>query len=236
MAVSFACRALDSSAKVVMQRNANPYRVEECRALGAEIVLTPDVHSAFDEVRRTEAEEGRAFIHPFEGYATALGTATVTWELHQQVADLDAVVVPIGGGGLCTGVMLATKLMLPDCLVFGVEPEGADSMHRSFAAGQPQGIDEVRTIADGLGAPRAEPYSFGLCRRFVDQLVRIDDQQIRQAMRLLCDEMKLVVEPAGAATAAALCGPLSDRLSGWRVGLIVCGSNIDPETFHRLIS
>lgn len=109
-------------------------------------------------------------------------------------------------------------------------------MHRSFAAGKPQGIDEVRTIADSLGAPHAEPYSFGLCRRFVDQLVLIDDQQIRQAMRLLYDEMKLVVEPAGAAATAALCGPLSDRLSGKRVGLIVCGSNIDPETFHRFIS
>jgi threonine dehydratase len=156
--------------------------------------------------------------------------------LHQQVVDLDAVVVPIGGGGLCAGVALATKLMCPDCLVLGVEPEGADSMHRSFAAGQPQGIDEVRTIADSLGAPHAEPYSFGLCHRFVDQLVLIDDQQIRQAMRLLYDEMKLVVEPAGAAATAALCGPLSDRLSGKRVGLIVCGSNIDPETFHRFIS
>jgi threonine dehydratase len=236
MAVSFACRSLGSSAKVVMPRNANPYRVEECRALGAEVVLVPDVHSAFDEVRRIEAEEGRAFIHPFEGYRTALGTATVGWELHGQVTDLDAVVVPIGGGGLCAGVALATKLMRPECLVLGVEPEGADSMHRSFAAGQPEGIDEVRTIADSLGAPHAEPYSFGLCRRFVDQLVLIDDQQIRQAMRLLYDEMKLVVEPAGAAATAALCGPLSDRLSGKRVGLIVCGSNIDPETFHRFIS
>ena len=236
MAVSFACRALGSSAKVVMPRNANPYRVEECKALDAEIVLVPDVHSAFEEVRRIEAEEGRSFIHPFEGYVTALGTATVGWELHQQVADLDAVVVPIGGGGLCAGVALATKLMRPDCRVIGVEPEGADSMHRSFAAGRPQGIEEVRTIADSLGAPHAEPYSFGLCHHFVDELVMIDDQQLRQAMRLLYDEMKLAVEPAGAAATAALCGPLSDRLSGRKVGLIVCGSNIDPDTFHQFIS
>jgi threonine dehydratase len=236
MAVSFACRALGTSAKVVMPSNANPYRVEECEALGAEIVLVPDVHRAFDEVRRIEAEEERAFIHPFEGYLTALGTATVGWELHQQVAALDAVVVPIGGGGLCAGVALATKLMQPECRVIGVEPKGADSMHRSFAAGRPQGIEEIKTIADSLGAPRAEPYSFGLCRRFVDQLVLVDDQQLRQAMRLLYDEMKLVVEPAGAAATAALCGPLASLLSGQRVGLIVCGSNIDPDTFHRLIS
>ena len=236
MAVSFACRALGSSAKVVMPRNANPYRVHECKALDAEVVLVPDVHSAFDEVRRIEAEEGRTFIHPFEGYVTALGTATVAWELHQQVANLDAVVVPIGGGGLCAGVALATKLIRPDCQVFGVEPEGADSMHRSLAAGRPQGIEEVRTIADSLGAPHAEPYSFGLCQRFVDELVLIDDRQLRQAMRLLYDEMKLVVEPAGAAATAALCGPLKDHLAGKRVALIVCGSNIDPDTFHQLIS
>ncbi len=236
MALSFACRSLGSTAKVVMPRNANPYRVEECRELGAEVELVPDVHAAFDEVRRIEAEEGRAFVHPFEGPRTALGTATVAWELHRQVADLDAVVVPIGGGGLCAGVALATKLMRPDCLVLGVEPQGADSMHRSFAAGKPQGIDEVRTIADSLGAPRAEPYSFGLCHRFVDDLVLVDDRQIRRAMRLLYDEMKLVVEPAGAAATAALCGPLADRLSGKRVGVIVCGSNVDPETFHRLIT
>ena len=235
MAVSFACRALGSSAKVVMPSNANPYRVEECKALGAEVVLVPDVHTAFDEVRQIEAEEGRSFIHPFEGYVTALGTATLGWELHQQVEDLDAVVVPIGGGGLCAGVALSTKLMRPDCQVIGVEPEGADSMHRSFAAGRPQGIEKVRTIADSLGAPHAEPYSFGLCHRFVDELVLIDDQQLCQAMRLLYDEMKLVVEPAGAAATAALCGPLSESLSGKRVGLIVCGSNIDPDTFHRLI-
>jgi threonine dehydratase len=236
MAVSFACRTLDSSAKVVMPRNANPYRVEECKALGAEVVLVPDVHHAFAEVRRIEAEEGRTFIHPFEGYRTALGTATLAWELHRQVTDLDAVVVPIGGGGLCAGVALATKLMRPDCLVLGVEPEGADSMHRSFAAGQPQAIDEVKTIADSLGAPHAEPYSFGLCRRYVDDLVLVDDAQLRRAMRLLYDEMKLVVEPAGAAATAALCGPLAKRLAGKRVGLIVCGSNIDPETFLQLIS
>ena len=236
MAVSFACRALGSSAKVVMPSNANPYRVDECRALGTEIVLVPDVHSAFEEVCRIEAEEERSFIHPFEGFVTSIGTATVGWELHQQVDDLDAVVVPIGGGGLCAGVALATKLMRPDCQVIGVEPEGADSMHRSFAAGRPQGIEKVETIADSLGAPHAEPYSFGLCNRFVDELVLIDDQQLRRAMRLLYDEMKLVAEPAGAAATAALCGPLSDRLSGKRVGLIVCGSNIDPDTFHRFIS
>ncbi len=117
--------------------------------------------------------------------------------------------------------------------MFGVEPRGADSMHRSFVAGTPQAIDKVATIADSLGAPHAAPYSFGLCRRFVDEVVLIDDDAIRGAMALLFREMKLAVEPAGAAATAALCGPLRERLAGRRVGLIVCGSNIDLASFAR---
>jgi threonine dehydratase len=104
-------------------------------------------------------------------------------------------------------------------------------MHRSFAAGTPQAIDHVRTIADSLGAPHAAPYSFGLCRRYVDDLVRVDDDALRRAMRLLFASAKLAVEPAGAAATAALCGPLRDRLRGQRVGVIVCGANIDAATF-----
>jgi threonine dehydratase len=121
--------------------------------------------------------------------------------------------------------------MQPQCQVFGVEPEGADSMHRSFAAGKPASIDKVRTIADSLGAPHAASYSFALCQRYVDELVLISDDQIRQAMALLFQSVKLAVEPAGAAATAALCGPLRERLRGQRVGLIVCGANIDIETF-----
>jgi threonine dehydratase len=112
-----------------------------------------------------------------------------------------------------------------------VEPEGADSMHRSFASGKPEAIDKVKTIADSLGAPHAAPYSFALCRRYVDELVLVDDPSLRRAMALLFSGAKLAVEPAGAAATAALCGPLRDRLEGKRVGLIVCGSNIDVAGF-----
>ena len=199
------------------------------------IVSVGDVHEAFSEVRRIESEEGRAFIHPFEGRTTITGTATLGSEWASQIPDLDAVIVPIGGGGLCAGVALAIKELQPSCLVFGVEPEGADTMHRSFAAGRPQAIDEVRTIADSLGAPHAEPYSFALCRRYVDDLVKVDDDEICSAMELLFDEMKLAIEPAGAAATAALRGPLRERLRGRRVGLLVCGSNIDAVTFSRYI-
>jgi threonine dehydratase len=128
-------------------------------------------------------------------------------------------------------VACAVKQMSPGTAVYVVEPEGADTMARSFAAGSPQSIDAVRTIADSLGAPRCEPYSFALNRRFVDDVVLVSDDQIREAMRLTFRAAKLVVEPAGAASLAALMYPLRQRLEGQRVGIVVCGANIDAATF-----
>jgi threonine dehydratase len=231
MAVAYAARALGTTAKVVMPRTASAFRVERSRALGAEVELCDDVHVAFERVKQIEREEGRAFVHPFEGPLTALGTATLGLELVSQAPDMDAVIVPIGGGGLAAGVAAAVKLASPRTLVLGVEPAGADTMRRSLDAGSPQAIDRVRTIADSLGAPHAAPYSFGLCRRYLDDVVLVDDDALRRAMRLLFASAKLAVEPAGAAATAALCGPLHDRLRGKRVGVVVCGANIDGATF-----
>ena len=233
IAVAFAARSIGTTAKVVMPKTANPARMALCRAYGAEIVLVDDVHHAFDTVKRIESQEGRSFIHPFEGELTVLGTSTVGYELCNQVENLDAVIVPIGGGGLIAGIACAVKQMQPNCKVYGVEPEGADSMSRSFAAGSPQSIEKVNTIADSLGAPHAAPYSFGIARRFVDEIVLISDEQMQHAMGLLFSDMKLAVEPAGAAATAALCGPLREQLAGKRVGVIVCGSNIDLATFAK---
>lgn len=233
MATGYAARVLGTSAKVVMPRKANPFRVAASRALGAEVVLVDSVHELFPTVKQIEATEGRTFVHPFEGPKTALGTATVGLELVEQAGPLDAVIIPVGGGGLAAGMASAVKQLLPRCQVFGVEPTGADSMHRSFAEGSPQAIDAVRTIADSLGAPHAAPYSFEICRQFLDELVYVNDDELRDAMLLLFTEAKLVVEPAGAASTAALLGPLRERLSGKRVGLIACGGNIDPATFSK---
>src|SRR3989440_12721874 len=233
MAVGYAARALGPSARVVRRRTASPARVQGCREYGAEVELVDDVHRAFTRVREIEERERRAFIHPFEEPLVALGTATMGMEICEQAGELDAVIVPIGGGGLCAGVASAVKQLLPRCAVYGVEPEGADSMHRSFASGKPESIETVRTIADSLGAPHAAPYSFALCRRYVDRLVKVDDDALRSAMALLFRSAKLAVEPAGAAATAALCGPLREALSGKRVAVIVCGANIDALTFAR---
>ncbi|MDE2224456.1 MAG: threonine/serine dehydratase [Xanthomonadaceae bacterium] len=233
IAVAFAARAVGTTAKVVMPKTANPARVALCRSYGAEVVLTDDVFAAFAEVKRIEADEGRTFIHPFEGELTVLGTATVGYELCNRIETLDAVIVPVGGGGLIAGVACAVKQMQPHCKVYGVEPEGADSMSRSFAAGTPQKLERVDTIADSLAAPYALPYSFGVARQFVDEVVTIPDAAMQSAMALLFADMKLAVEPAGAAATAALCGPLRERLDGQRIGLIVCGTNIDLATFTQ---
>lgn len=235
IAVAFAAKSLKTTAKVVMPKTANRARVERCKSFGAEVVLVNDVHQAFDKVRQIEEEEGRSFIHPFEGPLTVLGTATVGLELGEQVTGLDAVVIPIGGGGLCAGIASAVKQLQPECRVFGVEPEGADSMHRSFAAGKPEAIEKVETIADSLGAPHAEPYTFAVCRQYVDELVKVSDRDMAEMMKIKFDDMKLAVEPAGASAAAALRGPLRDQLAGKRVGIIVCGTNIDLESFYKTI-
>jgi len=236
IAVAYAAKVMHTQAKVVMPRTASSIRVDRCKSYGAEVVLVDDVHEAFEKVKEIENDEQRAYIHPFDGYYTALGTATVGLELCEQVPNLDAVIIPIGGGGLCAGISSAVKQINPDCKVYGVEPEGADTMRRSFESGKPEGIDKVRTIADSLGAPHAEMYSFTVCQRNVDELCTITDQQMCNAMKLLFDDMKLAVEPAAASATAAMLGPLKDKIVGKRTGIIVCGTNIDIDNFYKHIS
>jgi threonine dehydratase len=178
-----------------------------------------------------QEDEGRFFVHPFEGLAVAMGTGTLGLEICEQCEDFDTLIVPVGGGGLIGGVANAVKQLRPECEVIGVEPEGADSMHRSFASGKPESIDKVKTIADSLGAPFAAPFSFGLCQQHVDRLTLVDDHQLRRAMGFLFSAMKVAVEPACAASTAALLGPLRGELQGKRVVLVFCGSNIDWQTF-----
>ena len=235
IAVAYAASALGIDAKVVMQSSANPARVAAARAFGAEVIIGGDGPACFALVDTIVAQEGRSFIHPFEGPGVTLGTATLGLQFCEQAGPLDAVIIPIGGGGLASGVAAMVKALQPGCRVYGVEPAGAATMHLSFAAGAPQTIAAVSTIADSLGPPMALPHSFALCRRFVDELVMVDDDQIVDAMALLFHEMKLAVEPAAAVATAALVGPLRERLAGQRVGIIVCGTNIDAAGHAALL-
>ena len=235
IATAYAAKAVGTSAKVVMAKNANPARVARAKAYGAEVVVAENVVEGFELVKKIEAEDGRTFVHPFEGPWTSRGTGTLGLEFSEQAGPLDAVIVPIGGGGLASGVSTAIKLAQPNCKVYGVEPEGADVMSRSFASGKPERLEKIQTIADSLAPPFTTPLAFELCRRHIDEIVLLDDQALRRSMALLFREMKLAVEPAGAAATAALLGPLKDGLKGKRVGLIVCGANIGIADFAEAV-
>ena len=235
IAAAWAARREGLSAKVVMQRSANPFRVARARAEGAEVILKDGGPATFGEAERLVRDEGRTFIHPFEGINTTLGTSGVGLELMEDVPDLDAVVVSVGGGGLISGVAAAVKAINPTCKVYGVEPAGADSMSRSRAAGAPVTLDKVDTVADSLGPPMALPFGFAMCQAHVDDIVTVTDDQICAGMVVMQQEAKLAVEPAAGAAMAGLLSPLRDRLKGKRVGLIVCGANIEAAGYLNLM-
>jgi threonine dehydratase len=236
IAAAWAARHIGVSAKVVMLASANAYRVARVRAEGAEVVAVDGVAAVMSEADRLARVEGRFFIHPFEGPYTTLGAAGVGLELIDAVPDLEAVVVAVGGGGLISGVAAAIKQINPNCAVYGVEPRGANSMGRSLATGAPVTLDEVVTVADSLGAPYALPFSFALCRMYIDDVAVVSDEAICAALVLYQQEAKLAVEPAAAAALAGVLGPLRQRLFGKKVGIVVCGANIDAQSFGDLLA
>ena len=236
IAAAWAGAALGVDVTVVMPRSANPARVARVRALGGRIVFGATIDELVGIVETLRADEGRFLVHPFEGPRTVEGTATVGLELLADAPGLDAVVVPVGGGGLIAGVASAVHRVRPACRVYGVEPVGADGMRRSLERGAPLSKVAVSTIADSLGAPLHLPLTHALVERHVERVVTVTDDEMRAAMRRFFDAMKLAVEPACAAGLAALAGPLRSELDGARVGLVACGSNIDLEGWARLAS
>ena len=236
IAVSFAAQQLKTSAKVIMPKSVSKIRLKKCKMRGAEVILVDSFADAFLLAEQISKDEGRLFIHPFEGKSTAIGTGTLGAEFYEQVnPGLDAVVVSVGGGGLAAGVSTSIKHLNPDCAVYGVEPEGAASISRSIAKGSTVTLDSVDTIANSLAAPYSLPYSFELCRENIDRVCLVSDQQMCEAMAFLFYEMKLAVEPACAAVVAAIFGPLRQELLGKRVGILLCGSSIDADVFSGYI-
>ncbi|AOI71771.1 pyridoxal-5'-phosphate-dependent protein subunit beta [Burkholderia ubonensis] len=233
VAVAYAARVSGTQATLLMSRHASPARIDACRSFGAHVILTEDIHEAFSQAREIELRDARAMVPAFDGPRIAEGTGTIGLELLRQIDGLDAVIVPVGGGGLSGGIAAAVKQLAPHCAVYGAEPTGADTMHRSFASGRPERLLAMTSIADSLGAPHASAYTYALCRRYLDDVVQIDDAQLAQAVYWLFRDMKLALEPAAAAATAALFGPLRERLAGKRVALIVCGSNLTPDAFAR---
>lgn len=235
IAVACAAQRLGVSAKVVMLATANPFRIAAAKAYGAQIVMAPDGRAGFAMAEELCKTESRSFVHPFEGRNVILGTSGVGLEFLDQAPDLEAIVVAIGGGGLISGIAAAVKQIKPTCLVYGVEPTGADVMSRSFRAGAPQQMERIDTIADSLAPPMTTQGAYDVCRRFVDDIVTVSDDAICAALALLYREAKLAVEPAGAAALAAVRGPLAGRLRGKRTGIVICGANIDSDGFYRYL-
>ncbi len=236
IAAAWAARMVGAPARVVMLAGANGFRVEAARAEGAEVIIAQDGAAGFAEAERLARDEGMSFLHPFDGVDTVLGAAGVGLELLGDVPDLDAVIAAVGGGGLIGGVAAAVKALNPSCAVYGVEPEGADTMRRSLADGAPISGFTPQTIADSLAPPMALPMGLALAQAHVDDMVTVSDDAICAAMGLYQEQARLAVEPSAAAPLAALLGPLRARLRGRKVGLVVCGANIDATSHAALLA
>ncbi len=235
LAVSWAAKAAGVDALIMMPKATDPARIAGCEALGATVKLHDDMAGAFAAMNAAAAN-GRTLMHPFEAEHMILGAACCGLEYATQAPKTDTYVIPIGGGGMISGMACAIKQMNPDAQVIGVEPFGADSMSQSFAAGVPVRIDKVATIADSLGAPLAMPLSFGVAQDYVDRIVRIADHDMLAAMDLYQQNLRITAEPACAASLAAILGPLRDELAGRRVGIIACGSNISLGRYAELMA
>ncbi|HTJ22473.1 MAG TPA: threonine/serine dehydratase [Gemmatimonadaceae bacterium] len=235
-AVAWAARAAGIHAVVVMPEKASPAKVEASRGYGAEVVLHgASGIQAFAHAHELEQQRGLVFVHPFDDEVVCSGAGTVGLELMEQVPDLDAVVVPIGGGGLISGVATAVKEISPRTRVYGVEPKGAPSTRMSLDAGHAVRLESLDTIADGLAAPMTGEVNYEIIRRYVDDVVLIDDDAIVQGMRELLVSTKLLAEPGGAAAVAALLARAIPVRENARVAAVVSGGNIDLARLATLL-
>ncbi len=235
IAAAYAAAKFNASAKIFMPKTAKQLRIDSARSYGAELIFCDTQTEMFERAEAAQQTEGRTFVHPFEGPLTVQGTATVGLEIAEQAPALDIMVLPIGGGGLCAGVAAYLKQTQPQIKIVGLEPEGANTMALSFANGGPVVKEAVSTIADSLAPPKSEPYTYSVCREFVDDLIQVPDELLIEGMRVLRDDLKLMVEPAGAATAAAVLSGKLGPLNGLRVGVIACGANIAFSDYQQLV-
>ncbi|MFE1853527.1 pyridoxal-phosphate dependent enzyme [Streptomyces sp. NPDC059489] len=234
-AVALAARELGTTAVILMPEDTPRSKREATAGYGAEIV-TYDRYTG-DRVAIGEAlatDRGLALIPPYEHPHVIAGQGTAALELIEETGDLDALVVPVGGGGLIAGSATAAKGLRSATRVIGVEPENGDDTKRSLEAGRRISIPVPRTIADGQAADTPGELTFAVNRRLVDGIALVSDEQIRDAMSFAFERMKLVVEPSGASALAALLAHRIDRLPR-RVGVILSGGNIGAERFTEIL-
>ena len=236
LALAWHARDLGIPVTVVMPKVAHLVKQACCRELGARVLIHgANIAEAKDLADELVAEEGLAYVHGFNDAAIIAGAGTVGLEVLEEVPDLDAVVVPVGGGGLIAGVGIAVKAMRPEVEVIGVEPKRAASFLRALAEGAPHRIAMEPTLADGLAVPEVGKRAFELARTRVDRVVAVGEEAISLAILRLVEMQHGVVEGAGASALAALFLDELGHLAGKKVVLLLCGGNIDPLVLSRVI-
>ena len=221
---------------VVMPATANPTKVAACRGYGAEVVLEGEhVGEAILALERVRDERGLTYVHPFDDAAVIAGHGSAGLELLEDLPDVDVVVVGIGGGGLISGIATAVRERRPATRVYGVEPRDAAAMSVAFEAGSPVTI-APRTVADGLAAPFAGELTLPICRRYLEDIVILDDVEILSGVRFAAERTKQVLEPAGAAALAAVLHGRVPIRDGERVAVVASGGNVDVGRLGELLA
>ena len=210
-------------------------KIEATKGYGADICLVPGVYDdAYKRAIELRDEKGYTFIHPFDDEDVIAGQGTIGLELIDQMKDVDAVIVPIGGGGLISGVAFAIKSLNPNIKVYGVQAAGAPSMKNSVENKQIERLDAVSTIADGIAVKQPGENTFNLCSKYVDQIVTVTDDEVSSAILTLLEKQKLITEGAGAvAVAAAMFNKVP--IEGKKVICVVSGGNIDVNILDRVV-
>ncbi len=211
-------------------------KVEATKGYGADVCLVQGVYDdAYAKALELQKEHGYTFIHPFDDEDVIAGQGTVGLEILEQLGDVDAIVVPVGGGGLISGVAFAVKSIAPHVKVYGVQAAGAASMLNSLRDGRIETLPSVSTIADGIAVKQPGHNTFDCCRQYVNGIVTVSDEEIARAILALLEQEKMVSEGAGAAPVAAILAGKLPELKGKRVCCIVSGGNIDVTILSRII-
>ena len=234
--IAWSATKLGIKSIICMPAGAPISKVEATRGYGAEVILVPGVYDdAAREAERLMAEHGYTFAHPFNDPLVIAGQGTIGLEILEQLPEVEQVVVPIGGGGLISGIAFAMKHLKPDCRVIGVQAAGAASMYLSRHSGMPTELRSVSTIADGIAVKKPGDLTFELCQRYVDEIVTVGEDEIASAILALMEGQKTVAEGAGATPVAACMFGKVD-VSGTETGCVVAGGNVDVTTLSRVIT
>jgi threonine dehydratase len=233
--LAYAASLAGVACTVFMAENAVATKVEAIRGYGAETRFGPTISEAFAAMEAYRDARGLTFVHPFADVAIIAGQGTVGLEILDAFPEVEQIVVPVGGGGLLSGVLSAVKPLRPEVRVVGVEPEGSAAVTRSLRAGRPLPLERNETIADGLSAPFAAEPAYSIIERAVDDMVLLTDDEIVGAMGLILGRAKLLVEPAGAAAVAALLTGKAGVPHGANTVAILSGGNIDLERLKTLV-